>query len=166
MRRMAREKSFHSHCQEDVYKRVRTFLDELVDEHYDDAEHCDFYVKFGSTLLEISIAPFEEDNAVIEVLAYCVQNVEPTFELMQQLLELNADIPLGAFSLVGRNVYFSHSFLGRKLQAEQFIASLNSVASLADDYDDQIVQRFGGETALELLSGNARTRPKGKAASH
>lgn len=166
MRAMARTKSFHTRCQEDVYRRVKSVLDELVDEHYDDAEHCDFYVKFGSTLLEISIVPYEEDNAIIEVLAYCVHNVEPSFDLYQQLLSLNSQTPLGAFSISERDVYFSHSFIGRKLQPEQLIASLSTVASLADEYDDLIVQKYGGETALERLTNVSRRRPAKKVVTH
>src|SRR5207253_7412422 len=38
-----RMKSFHTQCQEEVYRQVRSYLDELVEEHFDDAEHCDFY---------------------------------------------------------------------------------------------------------------------------
>ncbi len=81
-----REKEFNTACQEEVYRQVKSYLDELVDEHFDDAEHCDFYLKYGSTVLEISIDPYQEDDAVIEVLAFCVQGVEPSFELMQELL--------------------------------------------------------------------------------
>ena len=149
---MARSKGFHTPCQEDVYKQMRQFLDELVDEHFDDAEHCDFYVKFGSTLLEISITPFEEDNAVIEILAYCVQGVDPSAELMRELLALNSQLPLGGFSLLGTDVFFSHAFIGRKLQPEQLIASLSSVAAIADEYDEKIVERYGGKTAIENLT--------------
>jgi hypothetical protein len=148
-----REKHFHSQCQEEVYRQVKTYLDELVDEHYDDAEHCDFYLKYGSTVLEISIDPYEEDDAVIEVLAFCVQGVVPTFELTKELLELNTQVPLGAFSMQGTDIYFSHSFLGRRLRPEQMIASLDSVASISDLYDDKIVSSFGGQTALERLRG-------------
>src|ERR1051326_1256048 len=100
-------KTFHTQCQEEVYRQVKQYLDELVDEHFDDAEHCDFYLKYGSTVLEISIEPYEEDDAVIEVLAFCVQDVEPTFELTQGLLRLSSAVILGAFSLVGRDVFFS-----------------------------------------------------------
>jgi hypothetical protein len=148
-----REKQFHTQCQEEVYRQVKTYLDELVDEHFDDAEHCDFYLKYGSTVLEISIDPYEEDDAVIEVLAFCVQGVSPTFELASELLELNSQMPIGAFSMHGNDVFFSHSFLGRRLRPEQMIASLDSVASISDLYDDTIVSRFGGETALERLRG-------------
>ena len=84
-----REKRFHTQCQEEVYRQVKSYLDELVDEHFDDAEHCDFYLKYGSTVLEISISPYEDDDAVIEILAFCVQGVQPTFELAKELLKLS-----------------------------------------------------------------------------
>ena len=151
-----RTKQFHTECQEEVYRQVKSYLDELVDEHFDDADHCDFYLKYGSTVLEISIHPFEEDDAVIDVLSFCVQGIDPTFECMQELLRLNAEVPLGAFSMVGQDVFFSHSFLGRRLRPEQFIASLDGVASIADLYDEQLVAKYGGETALEHLRTNAQ----------
>ena len=153
-----RTKQFHTQCQEDVYRQVKTYLDELTEEHFDDADHCDFYLKYGSTVLEISIDPYAEDDAVIEVLAFCVQGVEPSFELMQELLKLNAEIPLGAFSLVDGDIFYSHSFLGRRLPPEQLIASLDSVASISDEYDDLLVAKYGGETAIERLRSSARRR--------
>lgn len=152
----AHTKTFHTQCQEEVYRQVKQYLDELVDEHFDDAEHCDFYLKYGSTVLEISIDPYEEDDAVIEVLAFCVQGVEPTFDLMQELLRLNAEVLLGGFSMEGRDIFFSHSFLGRRLRPEQLIASLDTVASISDEYDEQLVEAYGGETALERLRSNAK----------
>ena len=148
-----RSKQFHTRCQEEVYRQVKAHLDELVDEHFDDAEHCDFYLKYGSTVLEISIDPFAEDDAVIEVLAFCVQGVEPSFELMRDLLRFNSEVPLGAFSMVGQDVFFSHSFLGRRLRPEQLIASLQSVATISDEYDEKLVTAYGGETALDCLRG-------------
>lgn len=153
------DKRFHTLCQEEVYRQVKSYLDELVDEHFDDAEHCDFYLKYGSTVLEISIDPFEEDDAVIEILAFCVQGVEPSFELMQELLRLNSDVPLGAFSMTGDDVFFSHSFLGRRLRPEQLMASLNSVATVSDEWDEKLVGRYGGKTALERLRTTAQRRP-------
>lgn len=150
-----RQKTFHTTCQEEVYRQVKSYLDELVDEHYDDAEHCDFYVKYGTTVLEISIDPHEEDDAVIEVLAFCVQGIEPTFELMRELLRFNSEVPVGAFSMVGNDIFYSHAFLGRRMPAEQFITSLDAVAAISDEYDDRLVAKYGGETALECLRGRS-----------
>src|ERR1700687_4665986 len=157
----ASDKQFHTQCQEEVYRQVKSYLDELVDEHSDDAEHCDFYLKYGSTVLEISIEPYEEDDAVVEVMAFCVQGCEPSFELMQELLRLNSEVPLGAFSMVGHDVFFSHAFLGRRLRPEHFIASLDSVASTSAEYDDKLVEKYGGETAQEAT--RSRTRRPGVA---
>jgi hypothetical protein len=150
------QKQFHTECQEEVYRQVKSYLDELVDEHFDDAEHCDFYLKYGSTVLEISIHPYQEDDAVIEILAFCVQGVEPSFEMMQELLRLNSEVALGAFSMLGKDIFFSHSFLGRRLRPEQLIASLDIVANVSDEYDEQIVAAFGGETAIERLRHETR----------
>lgn len=152
----ARTRKFHTGCQEEVYRFVKSCLDELVDEHFDDADHCDFYLKYGSTVLEISIDPYEDDNAVIEILAFCVQGVEPTYDLLKELLRLNSEVPLGAFSMVGGDIFFSHAILGRRLQAEQLITSLDSVASISDLYDEQLVSKYGGETALERLRSTSR----------
>jgi hypothetical protein len=149
-------RTFHTQCQEDVYRQVKSYLDELVDEHFDDANHCDFYLKYGTTVLEISIDAYEEDDAVIEILAFCVQGAEPTFELLEELLRVNSQVPFGAFSVVGRDVFYSHSFLGRRLQPEQLIASLDMVASISDEYDDKLVAKYGGETALERLRNVSR----------
>ena len=151
-----REKRFLTRCQEEVYREVKSNLDELVDEHFDDAEHCDFYLKYGSTVLEISIDPHEDDDAVIEVLAFCVQGVEPSFELMRDLLRFNSEVPLGAFSMVGKDIFFSHSFLGRRLPPEQLIASLESVATISDEWDEKLVARYGGETALDRIRSDAK----------
>ncbi|MGH9456135.1 MAG: T3SS (YopN, CesT) and YbjN peptide-binding chaperone 1 [Thermoanaerobaculia bacterium] len=148
---MSSGKSFHTACQEDVYRQVQSILGELVDEFYDDAEHCDFYLKYGTTIVEISIDPYEDENAVVEVLAFCAQGVQPAPELMRELLQINAEVPMGAFSLVGADVFFSHSFVTRQLEPPQLLASLNVVASTSDTYDEQIIERFGGETALDRL---------------
>src|SRR5206468_11974904 len=144
-----REKAFNTACQEEVYRQVKSYLDELVEEHFDDAEHCDFYLKYGSTVLEISIDPYEEDDAVIEVLAFCVQGAEPSFELQHELLRVNAELPIGAFSMVDRDIVFSHSFLGRRLMPEQLIASPHAVANISDEFDERIVAKYGGETAID-----------------
>jgi len=152
-------KRFHTKCQEEVYRAVKSHLDDLVEEHFDDAEHCDFYLKYGSTVLEISIEPYQEDDAIVEILAFVVQDVEPSFDLMRELLQINSEVALGAFSVVGRDLFYSHSFLGRRLQGEQLIASLDIVATIADEYDEQIVQKYGGTTALDSLR-RERRRPQ------
>lgn len=147
---------FHTACQERVYKQVKGYLDMLVEEHFDDAEHCDFYLEYGSTIVEISIDPYQQDDAVIEIVAFCVYNVEQTLELTRELLVFNAELPIGAFSMVNNDIFYSHAFLGRRLDPDQLIASLDVVAMVADEYDDRIVAKYGGERAVDRLRSWSR----------
>jgi hypothetical protein len=57
--------------------------------------------------------------------------------------------------MVDRDVFFSHSFLGRRLQGEQLIATLNAVANISDEFDERLVAKYGGETAIERLRSSA-----------
>ena len=94
-------------------------------------------------------------------------DAEPEYvELLKELLRLNSDLPLGAFSVVDKDIFFSHSFLGRTLIGEQLIASLNSVATISDEYDEKLVARYGGETALDhIRSDEQRQRAAARKAA-
>jgi hypothetical protein len=41
---------------------------------------------------------------------------------------------------------------------EQLIASLENVATVSDEFDEQFVRKYGGETALECLRSNRVVR--------
>jgi type III secretion system-like peptide-binding chaperone len=72
-------------------------------------------------------------------------------DLFQFLLRRNREEVLGAFSLgENGNVYFEHSLLGSTLQKEELRATLYAVTRTADEYDDRIVNRWGGLRACEV----------------
>ncbi len=58
--------------------------------------------------------------------------------------------------MVNNDVFYSHAFLGRKLDPDQLIASLDVVAMVADEYDDRIVSKYGGERAVDRLRSWSR----------
>jgi hypothetical protein len=69
---------------------------------------------------------------------------------------------MGSFSLVGSDVFFSHSLFGRSLEPRNFLNAIAAVATVADDYDDRIVARYGGETALERIESTGGTHGRAK----
>jgi hypothetical protein len=93
-------------------------------------------------------------------MSYCVQDVEVEEELLVGLLELNHQLTCGHFSLVGTDIFFAHTLFGKNLDARDLLRAITAVATLADDYDDRIVQRYGGQTALERIqdTGGRRRR--------
>jgi len=142
---------FESEVHRETFERVREYVDELIDEPYLDQETGHLYGRFGSTVLEISVDPYGPEESVVRVMAYCVQGAQVDESLLEGLLELNHSLPVGGFSVVGDDVFFSHSLFGRNLEPRNFLGTMAAVATVADDYDDRIVAEYGGETALERI---------------
>ena len=140
----------HSH-HEESHGRVGEILGELFDEPYLDEENAHFYVGYGSTVLEIAVEPYGPEETTVEVTAYCVQGVNLREELLLGLLELNHEQPVGAFSLVGTDLFFSQSMFGRSIDRNNLLGTIAAVANVSDEYDDRIVQKYGGQTALERI---------------
>ena len=136
----------------ETFDKLREYLSDLFEEEpYHEPESNHFYVRYGTTVLEISVDPYGSDEAVVTVMAYCVQDVELEEDLLLGLLELNHQISCGSFSLVGNDIFFAHSLFGRSLEPRDLLRTITSVATVADDYDDRIVARYGGQTALEKI---------------
>ena len=135
----------------DVYRRVQTYLGELFDEVLHDQETDHFYVSYGSTVLEISVDPYGPEDAVVMIMAYCVQGVEIQEELLLGLLELNHSLPFGSFSLVGNDIFFHHALFGRTLERKNLLNGVAAVATVSDDYDDRIASKYGGQRALDRI---------------
>lgn len=148
---------------------VREYLAELFDDVYEEDENQHFYVGYGSTVLEVSVEPYGPEETFVLVTSYCVQGVQPEEELLLGLLELNHELPVGAFSLVGDDIYYSHALFGRNLNRKDLLSTIAAVANISDDYDDRIVARYGGQTALERIQdtgGRQRRRLASPSAEH
>jgi hypothetical protein len=149
----------HEHHQA-THQKVQEYLEELFDEPYLDPETAHFYVGYGSTVLEISVEPYGPEETICEVTAYCVQGVELSENLLLGLLELNHELPIGAFSLVGQDVFYSYSMFGKAIERGTLLGAIAAVANVSDDYDDRIVEKYGGQTALDRIrdTGGRRKR--------
>jgi hypothetical protein len=64
-------------------------------------------------------------------------------------------------------VLFSHTILGgTTLDSEELVATLRDVALIADEYDDKLMKKYGGQRMIDLLEEAAMERimdrdPKG-----
>ncbi len=151
---------FENEVQEETFYKVDEYLKELFDDPYHDPASGHFYVRYGTTVLEISVEAYGPEEAVVTVMSYCVQDVEVSEELLLGLLELNHHLLFGSFSLVGDDIFFAYSLFGRSLERRTLLGAIAAVATVSDDYDDRIVEKFGGETALDRIqdTGGRRRR--------
>ena len=117
-------------------------------------------MRYGTTVLEISVEPYGSEEAVVTIMSYCVQDVELEEELLAGPARAQPPDRLRPFSVVGNDIFFAHSLFGRSLDPRDLLRAITAVATIADDYDDRIVARYGGQTALERIqdTGGRRRR--------
>ena len=106
----------------------------------------------GSAVAQVSIEPFGEDDSLICTRAYVASGVERTYELYEFLLQENHRAMIGGFGLDPRgNVFYQHSILGNTCDEPELRSSVLAVVLLADKYDDEVVQRWGGKRAVDRV---------------
>jgi hypothetical protein len=113
-----------------------------------------YVIKQGSTLVMVSVHPWKGTHAVVRLVAQLVKGVTMEVPLALELLELNSILRFGAFAYVpaGETIIFCHTMVDRELtDREEFITTVRDFALVADDYDDRIAARYGGQTMQELL---------------
>ena len=132
-----------------AYERTREYLHELFEDPVEEEGH--FYVRYGSTVLEIAVEPYGPEEASVVVMSYCVQGADIDDELKDGLLALNHDLLFGAFSIVEDDIFFSYTLFGRTLERSNLLGALAAVAEISDDYDDKIVAKYGGQRALDRI---------------
>jgi hypothetical protein len=120
-----------------------------------------YLIKQGSTYVMVNIVPIGDERALVRCSAQLVKGVSMDQRLAVELLYLNSQLRFGAFAYdpTDRLVLFLHSILGGPtLDADELIATLTDVAILADEYDDKIIEKYGGQTMRDLLEEAAMER--------
>ena len=113
-----------------------------------------YVIKQGSTLVMASVHPWQQTHAVVRLVAQLVKGVSMEVPLALGLLEINAILRFGAFAYVpaGEVILFCHTMADRELSDEdEFMETIRDFAIVADEYDDRIAARYGGQTMEELM---------------
>ncbi|HPW54353.1 MAG: YbjN domain-containing protein [Thermoanaerobaculaceae bacterium] len=143
---------FASQAQEQVFQKVGLYLKELYGETVEQVEDKPiFLLALGSAAASISVLPWGQD-AVVTVRAWVVFGPRISLELCQFLLRENGRLQFGAFGLAGdHDVCFRYSLVGSTLDREELGAAVRAVLGTADDFDDVIKARFGGQRAIDVV---------------
>jgi hypothetical protein len=142
---------FESDAQRICYKNVSVWLREIFGEFVFDREDAPILaIQKGSALAEIGVFPWRDDDAVVSVRSWVVTGCDIRPDLLDFLLKENNKFLFGAFGLDDVNqIFIQHSIVGSTCDKPELRASVMAVAAMADDYDDVIVSRWGGETAQD-----------------
>jgi hypothetical protein len=124
-----------------------------------------YAVKQGSSMIMIKVHTWK-DHALIRLVAQLVKGVSMECMLAVELLQLNAVLRFGAFAFVpeGQAIVLCHTLLDRDLgDKNEFTQTIRDFAFVADEYDDRIAARYGGQTMEDLMEESviARMRQAG-----
>jgi hypothetical protein len=120
-----------------------------------------YVIKQGSAYVMINVVPWGRDKAMVRTVAQLVKGCRMNGDLAQQLLELNSHLRFGSFAWDSTEnvILFTHTILGgTTLDPDELIATLSDVALIADEYDDKLMQKYGGQRMLDLLEEAAIER--------
>jgi hypothetical protein len=107
-------------------------------------------VAVGSAFAQVGVMPWGDDDTTINTRAYVVSGAELSQDLTRYLLEENAKLRFGAFSVDSDgDIVFEHGIVGSSCDKKELKASVMAVVTTADKYDDEIVRRWGGQRALD-----------------
>ncbi len=146
---------FATQAQEQTFQKVGQHLKELYGEAVEQVEDKPvFLLARGSAAASIGIFPWGQD-AVVTVRAWVVFGPRISLELCQFLLRENSRLQFGAFGLAGdHDVCFRYSLVGSTVNREELGAAVQAVLGTADDFDDVIKARFGGQRAMDVVREN------------
>lgn len=144
---------FQTEAQQACYHKVAVWMKELFGKFpcaRSDVPGLGLFMR--SALVEVLIYPWNDDDAIINTRSYVVTDIAITADLMRFLLEENSQMRFGAFGLdPDGNILFEHTIVGSTCDKKELESSVNAVLEIADEYDDPIVQRWGGKRALDRL---------------
>ncbi|WP_051633226.1 YbjN domain-containing protein [Thermonema rossianum] len=122
---------------EKTHQKIQSFIQELF--HEDEVITLDgtYSFTFGTVSVNVRVLPWHTEDVLVEVFSYVAEEIELTPSAMEELLRLNATTHFGAFGLTFDNsVIFSYSLAGANLDLNEFTAAVQTVATVADSYDE------------------------------
>jgi hypothetical protein len=142
---------FANESHRQTYQLVSAYMTELFGESAKRNPDIPAFALFqGSAATHVYVTPLTEDHTVVRVLSWVVTKVQPSYELFAFLLHANHEFVYGGFSVDDENdIAFTISLYGHTLDKEELDWAVRAVAGSSDEYDDEIVNRFGGLKATD-----------------
>ena len=142
---------FQSDAQKETYEKIKPWMKEIFGEFATMREDSPtFGILVGSAYAQTGVFPWAKDDATITTRAYVVTGTELVPELMLYLLTQNDRVRFGAFGVdADKDIFFEHTIVGSTCDKEELKASIMAVIMTADDEDDKLVAKYGGQTARD-----------------
>ena len=145
---------FKTANQKSVYDKVVAILKDQFGKQFSQHDTApSFGLRNGSAFIQISVWPISDKSTLVRTFAWVVMGAETTPELTKFLLEESYGMRFGAFAMEPGtgDIIFTHAIVGEGCDTDELMFSIGAVSQTADEYDDKIVQRFGGQRAVDRM---------------
>jgi hypothetical protein len=144
---------FQSDAQKETYEKVAPWVTDIFGDFASvNDDGPTFGIMVGTAYAQMGVFPWGKDDATITTRSYVVTGTELTPDLMLFLLSENDKMRFGAFGVdKDKDVFFEHTIVGSTCDREELKASIMAVIMTADQYDEQIVAKWGGQTARDRI---------------
>ena len=139
---------------EKTHLRLKQCLNEMVDIESMIIEDGSYRLVRGSAVLYLSIKSFGARDVLVSCTSYVVIGAEIDPPLMAFLLESNSKVTFGSFAIDDdQDILFDYSFIATHATQYELREAIKAVSKAVDDYDNKIINRWGGETGYKVLFG-------------
>ena len=144
---------FETDAQKETFEKVRPWMKEIFGEFAVEREDApSFGIMIGTAYAQTGVFPWGKDDATITTRAYVVTGTELAADLLLYLLNENDRVRFGAFGVdQEKDIFFEHTIVGSTCDKEELKASVLAVIMTADQYDEKIVAKWGGQTARDRI---------------
>jgi hypothetical protein len=134
---------------------VNEQLKSFFENNYNDTtffEDNSLTITKGSTQVMVKADNITNEHVVIDLVSHVVKDANVNNDIKNFLLRANSELKFGGFGLLfDDTIIFQHSILANDFSESNLKSSINAVASVADYYDDILVEKAGGKRALDDL---------------
>ena len=90
----------------------------------------------------------DQDPPLVSLFARMVEKISKTPELLERLNEMNETIRFGRIFWAAETVIVATELVAETLDKEELENACSAIGSIADHFDTEIQQKFGGEVAF------------------
>jgi hypothetical protein len=117
--------------------KVEKYIQELFHDYEVAKVENTYSFAFGTVNVNIRVIGWHTEDVLVEVYSYLAEDINIDGKTAEELLRLNASMHFGSFGLTfDRAVVYSYSLAGANLDFNEFMAAVQTVATVADSYDE------------------------------
>jgi hypothetical protein len=142
---------FKTQAQKETFERISPWMKEIFGEFARVRDDKPQYgISMGSAYSVVSVNPWGENDSTITALSWVVTEIELVPDLMKYLLRESFDMRFGAFGIdEDEDICFSQTIVGSTCDKDELKAAIMAVINVADEYDDEIIAKWGGLRAKD-----------------